>query len=313
VIDFHYHLVSIIAVFLALGIGILMGTTVVNDVTLDTLRQQIKDANKSVDGVQKENSLLRHDLGREREFFDEAAPALLDGRLQGVPVLVVAPHGIDDRPLDDLRAAFETSSARYEGTLWLTDRLTLDDDEDREDLARLLRVGDVEGDAVHARLAQALAASLLARPGSRRTLISDLIGEGFIDYEKSADAPDPTALPVVGTRLAVLGGTGGDVPDETVVRPLVAAMARDGTVPVVVATAGPRPDDDQEQRAAATALVQSVRDDDLLADRVATVDNLADFAGQSAVVMALEDLGVGTVGHYGVGDGADGLIPPETP
>ena len=52
-----------------------------------------------------------------------------------------------------------------------------------------------------------------------------------------------------------------------------------------------------------------VRDDENLRDRVSTVDDLETFAGWASVVLALEQLAFGQTGHYGVGDGADRLLP----
>ena len=40
-IDFRYHLVSIISVFLALAVGIVVGTTALNGVIVDDLRQRV--------------------------------------------------------------------------------------------------------------------------------------------------------------------------------------------------------------------------------------------------------------------------------
>ena len=58
-----------------------------------------------------------------------------------------------------------------------------------------------------------------------------------------------------------------------------------------------------------TVFVGPIRDDDALSDRVSTVDDLESFAGWAGVVLALEDLASGQLGHYGVGDGADRLLP----
>ena len=43
---------------------------------------------------------------------------------------------------------------------------------------------------------------------------------------------------------------------------------------------------------------------------VSTVDNLESPMGQAAVVLALEELGSARVGHFGVGPGAQRLLPP---
>ncbi len=46
-----------------------------------------------------------------------------------------------------------------------------------------------------------------------------------------------------------------------------------------------------------------------LDDRISTVNNIEDFKGRVAAVLALVDLGVGRVGHYGIGSSADRLVP----
>ena len=55
-INFRYHLVSIVAVFLALGIGIIMGTAVIDRAVVDRLERQQDDLDKRIDDVRSENS-----------------------------------------------------------------------------------------------------------------------------------------------------------------------------------------------------------------------------------------------------------------
>ena len=59
-------------------------------------------------------------------------------------------------------------------------------------------------------------------------------------------------------------------------------------------------------------LVSSVRDDDQLVARLSTVDDLDRVSGRIATVLATVDAVPGSpvVGHYGMGDGADRLLPP---
>jgi hypothetical protein len=53
-----------------------------------------------------------------------------------------------------------------------------------------------------------------------------------------------------------------------------------------------------------------LRADENVRSNLSTVDDLETFAGRVAVVLALEQLGSGQFGHYGVGDGSDSLVPP---
>ena len=47
-LNFRYHIVSIVAVFLALGIGVIGGTTVVDRFTLDFLEDEVARADRAV-------------------------------------------------------------------------------------------------------------------------------------------------------------------------------------------------------------------------------------------------------------------------
>ena len=59
----------------------------------------------------------------------------------------------------------------------------------------------------------------------------------------------------------------------------------------------------------AYGVVAAVRNDGQIRDRVSTVDDVDDFAGLGALVLSLAGLTDGRVGHYGLGDGADALLP----
>ena len=86
---------------------------------------------------------------------------------------------------------------------------------------------------------------------------------------------------------------------------LVLRMATQGTVPVVVASAQPAREGDD-------TLVARVRTDVELSRLVSTVDNLDWFNGIVSSVLALDEMGVGTRGHYGEGRGAAAPIPSGT-
>ena len=63
----------------------------------------------------------------------------------------------------------------------------------------------------------------------------------------------------------------------------------------------------------AYGIVAATHGDRRFRDMVSTVDHVGDFAGISALILALAGLPEGQVGHYGVDDGADALLPPRRP
>jgi hypothetical protein len=58
------------------------------------------------------------------------------------------------------------------------------------------------------------------------------------------------------------------------------------------------------------SLVDVVRSDGQLRERLSTVDDARSFYGWSATALAAAQLRQGTVGHYGYGKGAESMLPP---
>jgi outer membrane murein-binding lipoprotein Lpp len=317
-INFRYHVVSIVAVFLALGIGIIMGTSVIDRAVVDRLESQQSTLNKNVDEVKAENNRLRAELKAERdtagELADQGSQVLLNGTLPGVPVLVVGARGIDTNGLDSLVTLLGRAKADYRGTLWLTDRFTLDNQSEVSDLAEILgfrsdaSVGTLRLAAV-TRLALALRPAIgTPVPDQGDAVITALRNKGFLDYS-APEGVDAEVFPTLaaGTRIVVASGTGAVVPDAQLmlpfVRNLVATRPDRGPVPVLAVASMP-PD-----ATAADTFIGPIRKDRELADRMSTVDDLDEFSGQMAAVLALGDLGAGRFGQYGRGDGAQRLLP----
>src|SRR5688572_23715128 len=120
-LSFRFHIVSLVAVFLALAIGILMGTTVVSRETLDQLRTQIDAAGKEIDNLRQRNSDANGELNDLREqnnaYAEQSFPLLVGGRLSGQPVMVLAADGVDDGPVEELENTFAAAGASFQGTL----------------------------------------------------------------------------------------------------------------------------------------------------------------------------------------------------
>lgn len=309
-INFRYHLVSIVAVFLALGIGIIMGTAVIDRAVVDRLERQQSSLRTDVEAVRSENGALRAELGAMRDLStrlaEEGSQRLLTGTLPQVPVLVVAVRGAEVGGLADLIDLLGRAGASYRGTLWLTDRFAVDDDGDVRDLTEALGLRD---DATPAELRASAVARLgrALRPPGEPEALGALRAAGFLDFDPPEGSPDDVIpLPDPTTRIVLAGGPEPDVPDRAVTLPLVRNLTvpRDDRVALATLVVAPRPADGVDN-----ALVASVREDDELAARVSSVDHLDDFAGRLAAVLALADLGAGRIGHFGVGPGAQRLLP----
>lgn len=95
--NLRYHIASLVAVFLALAIGMLLGTIVVERGVLDTQRNTlVKSLQTDFTGLKKENDELRRDRDREHAFASDALPVLVEGALAGKSVLVITNAGRND-------------------------------------------------------------------------------------------------------------------------------------------------------------------------------------------------------------------------
>jgi hypothetical protein len=362
VINLRYHIVSITAVFLALGIGLAFGASFVDTATVSQLKNRLE-------GIEQQNITLEARTGRLEDRIrqlddrDEAlrqqgSGQLVAGRLQDVPVVILAVRGIDEDPVGAAADAVVAAGARFGGVLWFTDRLVLDDDAEVGDLAAALNVDSDDPAVLRATLIRRLGAILTdaatpitaapvdpavdpaldpaattvpepttvvdSTPRPVPELVQSLIAAQFLELEPPAASPgDFALLPEAGARYLVASGTGAVLPDHDLLLPLLRTVTLDAVAgqpsPVAVAVqSGPAfdadPPADADPAADRVAFVGPIRAEDGLRDRLSTVDDLETFAGQIAAVLALEDGGTGLFGHYGVGDGAQSLLPaPPAP
>jgi hypothetical protein len=309
VINLRYHIVSLVAVFLALGLGIVMGTTVISRVTVDALNDRLDTVQRSQGAIRDENGRLKTQVDQGQDFAVATRDQLLRGHLRNVPVLVVAVAGVDRRPVDELRQALVGAQANLEGTIWFTSKMRLNSDGDVRALATALDLPVGSPDAVR-RQALAKVAAARETATAEASPLAALQIAGFITYEapplptsttSTSTPPTLASLPLANTRYLVVSGAGAEVGDDVVAVPLVQAYAQ-ASGRVVAVESGV---DTDGGRAVFVGLLRG----DSLAARMSTVDNIESPMGQTAAVLALEDLGVPRFGHYGVGRGAQRVLP----
>jgi len=307
VINFRFHLVSLTGIFLALGIGIAVGATVVDRATVDALQSRLDGVERRVDTTDRENERLQRDLGRWSSFATQGGRVSLSGRLDGVPVLILGVRGIDRKPVDELRQALEAAGARLGGTAWLTSKFKLQKPEDVAQLAQIVGVVPRNVLSVRRNALTRIAGELAAEKPSG--LLVALRDAAFVDFEDPPGAPvDFAAVPVAGTRFVVVSGSGAEVSDEDLAIPLTSQLGRVARTRVLAAEAG-RDRSKTGTPAQRARFVGPLRTDEGLAGLLSTVDNIEDFRGRFAAVYAVRDLGAAKVGNYGVGRGAGSLVP----
>lgn len=100
-VDIRWHLLSLIAIFLALGLGMLIGTQIAHSGALEAEQMRLAERlEASLTALRGENRSLREELtsaqealGHERAFSDLVLEALVAGTLEGMSVDVYVSPG----------------------------------------------------------------------------------------------------------------------------------------------------------------------------------------------------------------------------
>ncbi len=308
-VNFRFHLVSITAVFLALAAGITIGAGVVDRATVDRIEGQLRDVAERREATNSENDRLRTDVDRWAQFSDQAATQVLEGRLSGATVFMVATTGVDRQLIEQTRDILNAAGAAVDGTLWFTGRWRLGDGEEARQLAGILDAAPTTRPS-DLRAAGLIGVTTAWGAGDSGPLVAALVDGGFLEFEASPSTTVPLVqLPRPDSLFVVISGDGADVPTADLARPLVEGMSAAG-LPVLAAQPTRLVDPGAEGGVEPPPeFVMSLRADPALASRITTVDNVDDLRGRVATVLALDQLRSGRTGHYGFGP--DARIVPE--
>ena len=317
-ISLRYHIVSLVAVFLALALGIVVGSTVLQEGTVSVLRVTSERVRQESDRNSRENIALKQELARLQSFGASVLPELVRGRLKGRPVVLVDTDKGDSGLRERVRQVLEDAGAEVDGQITFADeRLALGSDADRTAMGRLLAV-DADGpDALRGELAKRLAgrmATQSALPGEDGQRSGDVL-TGLQDADFLADlnlrrplAAGADPFPREGSMFVLLGpaatATTAVAPESFLV-PLADQVSSRADGPVAAAEAAAVPD--------ASSWVLALRNNRAVSRQVSGVDAVDTVYGQLALVQALEaGLRQLPAGQYGIKDGASGLLPERT-
>jgi Copper transport outer membrane protein, MctB len=309
-INFRFHIVSLIAVFLALALGIVMGATVVNRAIVDRLNDRIDTVEDNANRRKAESDELRGQVGQLEGYIDSTKDFAVAGRLDGITLATIATRGIDDEAVKQTVELAQQAGARAPGILWLEEKLTLSDDEAVRQLGELLGRPGGNAKATRDETWNALA-SRLAGGGTTangQDLLTALVDEGFVSFEPVGDQAGDNfslaAFPGGEARVLLIDGTNGQVANNEVLAPLSNAFVanRLGLVAGEVF-------DETDGGPDRGAMLQPIRSSDGLTQAVSTVDDLDLLEGRVTTVLALSDLSRNVVGQYGYGSGATKSAP----
>jgi hypothetical protein len=121
-IDFRYHLVSIIAVFLALAVGIVVGAEAVSPKVANSISKEAQAAEKRNSVLFAQNAQLKRQISADGAFGQAASGYLLSHLLTGERVVLVTAPGADSATVSGITRALGQSGAILTGTVALTPR-----------------------------------------------------------------------------------------------------------------------------------------------------------------------------------------------
>jgi hypothetical protein len=299
VIDFRYHLISIIAVLLALSLGIVTGSGFLGEPLLRGIRAQ-------AERVAEQN----RELGRRADSSETALlalePEIVEGALLGQQIVVIRFGGSDDAAMQSVEATISDAGGSLATTIVLNERLALADEALLAELEDILGRPASTPAELRATFADSLGRGLAAvatkgQPGrseNLRRLLDGLEQSGYLSVDGAAGQPVP-----LGARFVIVGGGQSPPPfpvDDVVVTLASRLAAGDGSVVVA------------ESASSTWRLAGAVREDALSRASAWTVDNVDHVLGRIAFALALQRSSQRPGGHYGTDPDA-GAIVPEPP
>jgi hypothetical protein len=319
VISLRYHIVSLVAVFLALALGIVVGSTVLQEGTVSVLRATSERVRQESDRNSRENVSLRQEISRLQSFGVSVLPELVQGRLRGRSVVLVDTDKADSGMRDSMRKVLEDAGAEVDGQITFADaRLALGADADRTAMGRLLAVDAGAPEVLRGELVKRLADRLAtpsAMPQQDSQRASDVL-TGLQDADFLADlklskplAAGTDPFPRQGSSFVLLGPSAANsataVAPNAFLVPLADQVSARTTGAVAGVEAAAVPKD--------SSWVLALRDNREVSRRVSGIDAADTIYGQLALVQALQSsLLRQPAGQYGIKDGASGLLPERT-
>lgn len=276
---FRYHVATIVAVFMALGIGMIIGSSFLQEALVERLRLQLSQLNER---FTNEIQPLRKESEDKGKAIAALSSRITQKALDKSRVAIVVTGDYADL-VPDMSDALRAAGGTVQSITKIAPSLSVRLDTSQAEIAGVIRrwrSGASEGNEA---LFQTLATAI-ARGGSAgvlRSLVSLKLIETQGDYRRAVNA-------------VVLVGGGRDTADrrwETVDYPLIDQLSELGVVLV-----GAEP----------SVAVQSYMPA-YQAKGLSTVDNVDTAVGRTALVFLVS----GESGSYGIKETArDGLIPP---
>jgi hypothetical protein len=321
VIDFRYHLVSIVAVFLALAIGIVLGSTELQGNTIDVLKSTSASLSNQLNTVRTERDGYQQQSSADQQFLATAEPKLLARALAGDRIVIVTEPGASGAVVSGIRQAAGNAGATITGVVALATKFNdlsgtnlstlsaINQDLASADGTTLATPADPQT-ADQQQAAQLIATAILSTTAAgtagglsaadAQTLLAAYAQAGYLTV---TDATARATLAVIVTPQTTPADGQNDPASQVLLAlALQFAEASDATI-VVGSTAA----------SAAAGSAISVLRSSSVSSKVSSVDNADTTLGQISSIWALENQKAGgKPNSYGL-SGASAVSPVPLP
>ena len=301
-IDFRYHLVSLISVFLALAVGVVLGAGPLQNSLGTALNDQVTALRENRNATQAKLEQTETAVNERDSYITQAATSLLPGTLASKNVAMVLLPDAKAEDADAIAAQLKNAGATVTGRVSLTSTwVDLSRENYRSTFSGQVQghLGSTNSKDANGILGEALAKALTANDDSSRVLMDmlsvtvDKSGTPFISVDSTPTAAAEMIV-VVGPRPQASSGKGATVEASPGEDPKAA-----GRAPTVVVGSA-------DGDGGVVGIIRSEK------AKVTTIDSVGQIAASVSTPLALASTRAGTTGHYGFDKGAEAVMPPVT-
>lgn len=313
-ISLRQHAISLAAVFLALAVGVVLGSGFLSDTLLSSLRAEKRDLYSQISGLNDQKNALNQKITAANNFDNQLVGRIVHDALAGKSVVVFRTPDAKDDDVATVSRFIGQAGGAVTGTVSLTQEFV--DANSAEKLQTVVnssilpagqqlstkfvdqgsQAGDLLGIAL---MTHDDPAAPPVQDTQRDTVLAALRDTGFITYQPADHmGPANAALVVTGGALPRDAGNQG----VSVAR-FSAALAPHGAGTLLAGRDG---------CATGGAAVAVARADAGMSSAISTVDDVDAAPGRITAVLGLHDLlNGGHVGQYGTGHGATSITVPQ--
>ena len=327
-IDFRYHLVSIVAVFLALAIGIVLGSTELQGPTYNFLSHTTAKLQNQLDQASSQRDAAQQQVSEDELYAQAVEPAVLRDLLTGQRLLIVTEPGAQSSVVGGIMTAASDAGAKVTGQINLASKFfdtsgTTQDslNTTTQAVAQTANITLDTSATYQQQAAQLIASEILTTsagstsagsPGSQSAGGDQAVNAGTMlqAYAESqflsttGQPATPATLAIVVTPQNAPSDGNADQLDQVLI-PVVQELAAKSSATVVVGSSS---------GSGAGSPIAVLRSNNV-SNQVSTVDDADLVSGQTVAIQALAArLTTGKVGSYGfTANGATAIAPSPAP